>query len=438
MRQIHDSLHSNWWRQDLGSGAFPRPETVQNGQASGNLLPFRALLAFTFILLLSPQNVYTVLAPLRIAMLSALLAVIAHIYDRLSRGLPLIELSRPVILALAIAAWAVMTVPLSFWPGGSVEFLLGDYFKTLVVFVLLAHVIDTAEKMKQICLALVLIAMVLALTTLRNYLSGASIETGGRVLGYNAPLTANPNDMALMLNLILPVGVALLLSCQRLLWRLVLVVTLCILVAAIIVTFSRAGFLTLCVTFTAYFWQLRKRREWIWIPVFLLVVLGSIPLMPDTYTARLSTITDIESDSTGSAQTRLSDMIAAGGFVLRHPLTGAGVGMNALAMNEARGETWTEIHNVYLQYAVELGVAGLLLFLLLFRECLKSTRVVPVRQAANDSIETLRYIAEGLKISLIAFAVAAFFHPVAYHFYFYYIAGLAVAIKSIMVLQERQ
>jgi len=34
-------------------------------------------------------------------------------------------------------------------------------------------------------------------------------------------------------------------------------------------------------------------------------------------------------------------------------------------------------------------------------------------------------------VSLIAFAVSAFFYPVAYRFDFYYIAGLAVAAKNI-------
>ena len=39
-------------------------------------------------------------------------------------------------------------------------------------------------------------------------------------------------------------------------------------------------------------------------------------------------------------------------------------------------------------------------------------------------------LAEGIPVSLIAFAVAAFFHPVAYHHYFYYVAGLALAAKA--------
>ena len=32
---------------------------------------------------------------------------------------------------------------------------------------------------------------------------------------------------------------------------------------------------------------------------------------------------------------------------------------------------------------------------------------------------------------LLAFALAAFFHPVAYQFYFFYVAGLAVAVKVV-------
>ena len=35
-----------------------------------------------------------------------------------------------------------------------------------------------------------------------------------------------------------------------------------------------------------------------------------------------------------------------------------------------------------------------------------------------------------VQISLIAFAVEAFFHPIAYQFYFFCIGGLAIALKN--------
>ena len=39
--------------------------------------------------------------------------------------------------------------------------------------------------------------------------------------------------------------------------------------------------------------------------------------------------------------------------------------------------------------------------------------------------------APGVRIALCGYAVAALFHPTAYHFYFYYLAGLAVAVRRI-------
>ena len=62
---------------------------------------------------------------------------------------------------------------------------------------------------------------------------------------------------------------------------------------------------------------------------------GRVPLIEYSYTDRISTITNIEADETRSAQTRWRDMWVAVEFVVQHPLVGAGVGQNILAMNEA-------------------------------------------------------------------------------------------------------
>jgi hypothetical protein len=43
----------------------------------------------------------------------------------------------------------------------------------------------------------------------------------------------------------------------------------------------------------------------------------------------------------------------------------------------------------------------------------------------------LMHLAAGIRISLMGFVVAALFHPAGYQFYFYYIAGLAIAVRAI-------
>jgi O-antigen ligase len=195
----------------------------------------------------------------------------------------------------------------------------------------------------------------------------------------------------------------------------------------VVLTFSRAGFITLAVIGAAYVWKLRRRPERRYLWAVLALALVALPLLPGGYTSRLMTVVSTESDPTGSAQARRDDTFAAMGWVARNPVVGAGLGQDILALNLERGALWRPVHNVYLQYAVDLGLPGLAAFGLLFAACLRSAaraeRLWTGRPAAH--------LAAAIQVSLIAFGVAALFHPSAYHFYFYYVAGLAVAVRLI-------
>jgi O-antigen ligase len=88
------------------------------------------------------------------------------------------------------------------------------------------------------------------------------------------------------------------------------------------------------------------------------------------------------------------------------------------------------VHNVYLQYAVDLGVPGFLLFAWLHLLCFRSAWAVEKRARKDPAVHELAPLAAGIQVSLVAFLVAAMFHPIAYQFYFFSIAGLAVALKN--------
>lgn len=431
MPRTQGAEHAQWWRHAPPPSG--RVQVVPHTEAAESKWPFHMLLAFTFVMLLAPQQAFPVLAPFRIALLVVIGSVLTYMYARVVRGQPFLEMKPGILPALLIALWAVMTVPMSYWPGGSVAFLTGEYFKTLAVFLLLAHIIDTLGKLRTLLLGLVLMAVPLAVTVLIDFAAGSFSQAGDRVLlVYDAPLTANPNDLALMLNILLPFAIALFLGSRgKTLLRIALGAAICIFVTTIVLTFSRAGFLALAVIFMVYMWRLRRRPERLWIPLALVLMLFALPFVPDSYFDRLSTITNIEADASLSAQTRYSDMLVALQLVAQNPMIGAGAGMNIYAMNEARGETSLEIHNVYLQYGVDLGLPGLLLFLVLYAICLRTAQTVIERARLMPEPNTLFYLAEGIKVSLIAFAVEAMFHPVAYNFYFYYIAGLAVALRTV-------
>jgi O-antigen ligase len=161
-----------------------------------------------------------------------------------------------------------------------------------------------------------------------------------------------------------------------------------------------------------------------------------VPLLPAGYMERLSTITDFEADPTGSAQGRWSDYRVATRFVVANPILGAGIGQDILALDRLRARvTWRSIHNAYLEYAVDLGLPGLLLFLWLLVATFRSARRVESRTSTDPSLRDLCLLASSVQIALAAFAVAAFFHPIAYQFYFFCVAGLAVALRNACIAE---
>jgi O-antigen ligase len=368
----------------------------------------------------------------RIALLAAGLSVLTFVVDRFARARPLSVVTLEMTLVVALVAWAIATVPFSRWPGGSLAVLLDVYLKSVVVFWLLANVLSTGARVYRLVSMLCLLAIPLALAGVQNYVFGGYLQgtTVRRIMGYDAPLTLNPNDLALLLNLIIPLTVGLLLTRPRPLMRAVLIAGLVLDVAGVVVSFSRAGFLTLAATTLAYVWKLRGRPERRWALGAVALAVACLPLLPAGYVDRLASMTDTRSDRTGSAQARRDDTGAALRFVADHPIVGAGIGQDALALNEERGPRWTAVHNVYLQHAVELGLPGLVLFVALLGASIRSAG----RATRRTEGDTLSPLAHGTQVSLIAFAVGGLFHPVAYHFYFYYVAGIAVALKALTPL----
>ena len=419
----------SWWRPP---GAAAATETVEVPSTRAGTLPFRVLLVFTVFNLLAPQQFVPLLEHARPALLLALLALCTYVVDRMQHRLPVTVSTRETRLVMLLVAWIVLTLPLSMWPLGSLAYLLGTFLKVLLIFLLLANTVTDTRRLGILYWTFSLASIPIALTAIVNYVTGRFIdrlETGSveRIVGYTGPLTTNPNDTALMLNVILPFTLALAVASGGT-WRKLLLGGVAALAAlGVLCTLSRGGFLTLAAIGASFLWM-RLSAKPLGLRVTALVAAALVlalllPLMPSSFVERLSTIADLSGDETGSAHERVSDMLAASRYVATHPLFGSGLGMSTLALNETRGAAWRLVHNVYLQIGVELGLVGLVLFVALLVSCLRATRP---RAAWPRALAPL---VAGLRLALIGFAVAGMFHPVAYDFYFYYLAALAVAVR---------
>src|SRR5438094_5885697 len=190
MRQAHP-VGSEWWRAEsqAAGGDAPRDSVAAAAEATESPVPFWALMGFTVILLLAPQRLIRALAPYRIALITAGIAMITHLYDRLRRGQPIVRLTREMWIAACLLGWAFLTVPFSYWPGGSLSFLVGEYLKTLVVFWLLGNVANTTSRLRHVAWGLSLMAIPISVTAVDHYLAGVFVPEFSdpqtkRIIGY--------------------------------------------------------------------------------------------------------------------------------------------------------------------------------------------------------------------------------------------------------------
>ncbi len=416
------------------SSVFPIAPVIRARSAQGheNGVPFWGLMFFTFILFIAPQTFWPILGTLRIAMVTAGLALVVYVLDRLSSRRALSVDVPAVRLLFCFVALAGVSIPFSLWPGGSFEAFSGMLLKSLLIFVLVANTVNTVRRMKLMIGSMAVWSILMSRTAIQSFSQGDLAMRGIRIAGYESPLAGNPNDLALILNLVLALLVGLYYATPRGTLKWVVLTAVGLSVAAVVVTFSRAGFLTLLVIVAMVVIKRTRERGPAVLALALVALLVALPVLPQGYVARLSTIVDTQADSTGSATARWDGMVYAWNTILHHPILGVGLKMNTLDIVDQAGNWhWTEVHNVYLAIGADLGLPALTLYLLAMWHLFKGIRgsMRGLREASGA--QELLALGTGIRTALVAFCVAAFFHPVAYHFYFFYIAGLAVAFTQI-------
>ncbi len=188
--------------------ATPMVRAVR-GRKRSSSVPFWGLMLFTFILLIAPQTFIPTLQTLRIAMLSAGLALGVYVTDRLLHQQPLTVAPPAVRLILCFTLLAALSIPFAQWPGGAFDTFFNELLKSVLIFVLVANVVNTVRRMKLMIWSMALWATVMSWSAVHDFSEGNLALQGLRISGYDSPLAANPNDLALILNLILALTIGL-------------------------------------------------------------------------------------------------------------------------------------------------------------------------------------------------------------------------------------
>ena len=388
----------------------------------GTEFAFQCFLGFSVIVFIAPQYFVPGLEAIGIGKIFMFLALFSYAKFAFSQG----RLSFVKGGELKILAWllllSLISASYSVWPGGSIQYFLDFAWKDGVVFFLVANLLTSGERARKFCWAFVLFAAVNSFMGLQNWRSG-SMMGGNRIEGGFAGLASNPNDLGLLLDICLPLVWYSYRTAKTAVTRYMALLTIIAAAGTVIITFSRGAFLGLLVVAGLFAWKLGKGKR---VQVFVLIAMllpVTLAVLPEGYSDRVLSIFHSDLDETGSRDERIRLMEAGVTSMIEHPF-GVGLGMNILSSVDS-GAGWHVIHNAYLQVGVEMGVLGFILYLLLIWKTYQG--LTAIEQSAVRSEADLAF---AIRLSLIAYAVVGLFAPVAFNFYFFYLGGMAVAVKS--------
>jgi O-antigen ligase len=345
--------------------------------------PFLGLIGYVVLEYARPGEVIPALTVLRPQRLLALLLLVSLFLRYRDASRPRLSWSPVHLGVLALLASAWLAIPGAYWRGGAASMAI-DFTKAVLLYFAIAALLSSESRIRQFVVVLLGCTVLVALTMLSQAALGREtyITEGVERVGSLGSFLANPNDAAVALLAGLPLalylwpgtgqttmdrgpwtvecGSPLVVALRSLVvGRPSLVVAIALILAALILSGSRGGFLGVLTVAVICWW--RSRRKLLSFAVLMLTALMVWGLAPTEYRGRMATILDSGSDV--SAQGRLEGWRVATAIFWRQPVTGVGGGNFVVARadwfptGDARTD-WTDVHSLYFQALSELGLFG--------------------------------------------------------------------------------
>lgn len=286
-----------------------------------------------------------------------------------------------------------------------------------------------------------------ALIMLHGYLAVHALLHGGFGPG---GFVGDENDVALAINTMMPLAFCLFLSAQTFGRKAFYLLAVVIMVAGVVSTKSRGGFLGL-VAVIVYCFIFSPRKK-LGLAIGSVLVIFGLITVPDSYWEEMSTISkDAESDvGTGAHRKKLWGVAVT--MFQTNPIFG--VGLNNFPWNvgdymsvellehEGRSYMGTAAHSVYFTILSETGAAGVLVIASIVYFSVRSIRRLLAQARKIESLTTLRDdvratliqmkgMAYGLGGGMLGYGVSGIFLTAFVYPHFWYVVALIVAVATV-------
>lgn len=418
-----------------------RKQRVVLRKKSRNLFILLAFLFFEYVRL--QDSYFSFLGPFKIpALLNILLLGIVYTY---SKNIP-----KDRLLFLVLAFWILMLIHVPFANNNFHAFnATKAMFLTLAVVFATTILVDTEVALRKLFESLVYIVLLVSVWVLIN---------GGRGPG---GFVGDENDVCLFLVVGLPFcWYFQKLSGEQRLKRWLALGTSVFVIAAIVMTSSRGGFLGLIAVIGMILIFSKKPVRNIFLSLFLAGVLGGVALnvVPEDYVADMKTITDKENSTRNlrflhwtTALEIFKDNPIFGVGPQNYPWTSARYfHLSPYFKEGTRGRAGRQSHSLYFTLIPEMGFVGILIYFILtlsfyrrglwIRSIYKnrySEKVQSQQQAVEGrKNEATVFFATALLASMTGFLVSATFISVLYYPIFWNLIGFSVATWWIFLKSE--
>jgi O-antigen ligase len=419
-------------------------------QKNKALLPLGMVLflLYAWVCVGRPQEIVPALIVLRLGLLTGGLALLAWLRAPgwLSDKVPVeVPVVRDVMILVGVA---MITVPISVWPTHSLLFLFNVFLKTVLLFLLVIYWCRSVQDVRRLL-------WVYCIASVAVVIPGVLSGHAGQERYSLESLSYDPNDIALLQVMALPLIVYLYSTSGRRL-KLLLVGMALLCLYGVILTQSRGGFLALVVAGTLILSRSSMSRSAKLSIVAVGVVVFGV-LAGTAWKDRIRTMWDPQSEYDQTAGGRTDIWKSSIVLLATHPW-GVGIDNFVTAEGLSHGGVgkWSASHNSFLEVAVELGIVGLVIFIRLLREAMKMLHQIKLsihpraptvflrtvesrrpmkRPQELDERGHLFQLADAVHITLWGFIVGGFFLSQAYSAMLYIMLALSLVLARLAQLR---
>lgn len=393
---------------------------------NGHSVSYAGIFLFTLVLYFRPYELFPALSGLTsLAFFISIATLIFFIPSQLAVEGNLTARPAEVNYLLLLTLLGIVTIPIARSPGMAWETFNDVFIKIVLMFIVMVNVLRTEFRLKGLMWLSLGVGLMLSINAMQLYAEGKFTVEDYRVGVQFGGMFGNPNELAIHFIMFIPIAIVLGLSTKNFLMRIVYWGSAVLMTAGTVVTFSRGGFLGLMVASLVLGWKLgRKNRFQV---MLIMGIIGALflALAPGNYGVRILSIFIPGLDPVGSSNQRSELLKQSVWVTLRNPW---GVGMGNFQIGSSHNLV---THNAYTQVSSELGIAGLIIYVLFVTSPFRRLGAIERELFTSKNYNWMYYLAIGIQASIMAYLVGSFFGAFAYNWFVYYPVAYAIALRRI-------